>query len=112
MSSQPTERLVAPAGQAAPLVIVCPVCQEPTDSLKRLRVMYLFIFLILFVQGGGVDHTACPSCMRQFIVKRTLINIVTANLVWPIVLIFNGVQAMKTFSSGPSESIRKEFGRG
>jgi hypothetical protein len=112
MSSQPREVSVAAAGQQAPLIIACPICQKPTDSMKRLRVMYLFIFLVLFVQGRGVDYTACPDCTRRFIVKRTLINIVTANLLWPIVLIFNGAQMMKTYSSGHSQSILKEFGRG
>jgi hypothetical protein len=103
---------VAQAGEQASLIIACPVCQKPTDSMKRLRVMYLFIFLVLFVQGRGVDYTACPSCTRSFIVKRTLINIATANLLWPMVLVFNLIPYMRSFSSGPSASILKEFGRG
>jgi hypothetical protein len=110
MSTQPTGLPVTPVDRSAPLIIVCPVCQKPTDSMKRLRVLTM-IFLVLIIQGRGVDYTSCPSCMRRFILKRTLVNIVTANLIYPIVLISHVTQLLRTFTPGPSESIKKEFGR-
>jgi hypothetical protein len=64
----------------------CPVCGQPTDSLKQYRYINWCVFF-----GAAIHQTvvyrACPACMRKFIWKRCLINIVPANLVWLIGLL-------------------------
>lgn len=103
---------VSAANQPAALILPCPSCHLPTDSMKRFKLFQLLIFLIIFAHVRTAVYTSCPGCMRKIILERTFINIIPANLIWPIVFIFNIVYFTITFVPGPSRSIRKEFGRG
>ncbi|CAN5205383.1 hypothetical protein BH10ACI1_BH10ACI1_15860 [soil metagenome] len=80
----------------------CFECGNKTASLKNYRVMQVFVFLIIFMVARGIDYEACPSCMRKKIATCAAIQIVTAHIVFPIILIFHIVQFCRTFTSGHS----------
>src|SRR5262249_31363111 len=86
-------------------VAVCPVCSGVTDSLKRFEVVHLcFFFGFLFVRPAV--HTACPRCMRRYLWRRCLVNVIPANLCWPVwILPRTLVQVALTYSRGPSRSL-------
>lgn len=103
--------LVAPKPASAPvtrsLMLPCPTCQKATSSLKRLRLFKLLVFLGFAWWSQRADYTACPGCLRGIIVKRTLINLPSANLAWPIVFLVHAVQFGRTFPKGHSKKIRE-----
>ena len=86
----------------APNLKSCFECGEQTDSLKNYRVMNVFVFLIIFMVARGIDYQACPSCMRKKITMCAGIQILTAHVVFPIILIFHVVQFCRTFVRGHS----------
>ena len=46
--------------------------------------------------------------MRKHLLKRALINLLPANVLWPlIVLPFHGVQLLRSLAPGHSRSVRK-----
>ena len=81
----------------------CYECGEKSDSIKNFRVMNVFVFLIIFMVARGIDYRACPSCMRKKIATAAGIQILTAHVVFPIVLIFHIIQFCRTFVSGHSD---------
>ena len=89
----------------SPALYVCPSCRTLTDALKRYR---LYRFLLFAVVAWGVqtaEYTACPSCMRSTIVKLTLVNIVPANIAWPIVFILHAIDFARTYTSNTSKGV-------
>ncbi len=99
------------ASQDAQAVLIrCPKCGKPSDSIKRYAMPDLVVFLLVFAWTRRVTYTACASCMRGIIGERMLINIPTANLIWPFLAIFWLVRLGTTSSKGHSESILKELG--
>jgi hypothetical protein len=58
------------------------------------------------------EVTACNKCMRQHILKNALINIVTANIVWPIIILpYSLYNLYQTFQPGHSESVVEDIYR-
>ncbi|MBM3993377.1 MAG: hypothetical protein FJ303_04390 [Planctomycetes bacterium] len=53
------------------VVVVCPHCCEPTNDLKSLDVPYI-LFLFLYIAWTRDRVVACPNCMQQTLLKRTL----------------------------------------
>jgi hypothetical protein len=89
-------------------LLPCPKCGEPTDSLKEYRYVRWCVFLL----GGAVyqDATvgACPRCMRAFLRKSLLINVLPANVVWLVGLLPWGLVLLAaTYRKGHSRSIRQ-----
>ena len=81
----------------------CPVCHEPTDSIKQYKLVRTLLFLFLFATWNTLVATACPRCMRKVILKRTAINILPANVLWVIVVLpFHLVQLLRTLTRGHS----------
>jgi hypothetical protein len=87
------------------LVLPCPACHTPTASLKRHRLYRLLVFIGVAWWAQTAEYTACPPCMRRVILQRTLINIPTANITWPIVLIIHAVHFAGTYRSGHSRKV-------
>jgi hypothetical protein len=85
-------------------ILDCSECGKLTNSLKDYRIVHLLICLVLFFQIKKQDYEACPSCMRKKLIERTLINIVPANIAFPIVLIIHTIQFCRTFIPGHSRS--------
>jgi hypothetical protein len=63
-------------------LLPCPVCFQPTDSLKQYRYVQWCVFLLAGAVWQGVVYRACPACMRQFLWRRCLVSAVPAHLVW------------------------------
>jgi hypothetical protein len=68
-----------------PLFIDCPVCGRPTGNLKCYE-MGCVVFLCLAVSWNVQDEVGCPRCIRWMLLYYTLINVLTANVLWPILI--------------------------
>jgi hypothetical protein len=68
-------------------LLYCPVCQQPTDSLKQYRVIRSIVAIPIDVDFTSVVHQSCPRCMRAFLWKRCLINGLTTWIVGYAVLL-------------------------
>lgn len=78
----------------------CPACGRPTDSLKRYHMINIFICLIIAFSAQRLTYTSCPDCMRKKIAERALINIIPANVAFPIIFVMFFIQFCRTFVSG------------
>jgi hypothetical protein len=85
----------------------CPHCGQATRSLKRYRVFDYLLFLFVAFAYQSVMHTACPRCMRKSLLLRSLVNLVLANFLFPLVALVHGTAFLATFSQGHSHSILK-----
>lgn len=71
--------------QSTVTVYPCPVCRTSTDSLKHYEFPQLLF--LLFGASHRVDRvTACPACLRQFLFRWAAVSLVTANLLWPVIV--------------------------
>jgi hypothetical protein len=66
--------------------ITCPDCGEATENMKRTNV-FSMIFLGVGARWQTVEVTCCPACTRKRLLKNGAINIVTANLMWPLMIL-------------------------
>jgi hypothetical protein len=87
------------------LILPCPSCGKSTTSLKRHRLYRLLVFIGVAWWAQTAEYTACPPCMRSVIVQRTLINIPTANLTWPILFVIHTFHFVGTYRSGHSRKV-------
>jgi hypothetical protein len=94
---------------ASTLLLPCGRCGRMTDRLKRHRLHNWLVFVWFFWWAQTADYTACASCMRAILLQRTLVNIPTANLLWPIVLVRHAVFFTGTFRKGHGARVRKEL---
>jgi hypothetical protein len=69
------------------------------------------LFLILHISWDNAVFVACPGCMRGHIIARSLINLIPANLTWPIFASIWGVQFARSYTSGHSADIRGQLKR-
>ncbi|MBL8815495.1 MAG: hypothetical protein JNL58_05665 [Planctomyces sp.] len=90
---------------AAPPVLHCEECGKETKQLKT----YLSYVALLAQVVGTISETrvtACPSCIRGSLYKFVLINMVTMNVMWPIVpLPYFLYHWINSFRSGHSPAI-------
>jgi hypothetical protein len=63
-------------------VLSCPVCGQPTASLKQYRYVDWCVFVLAFAVWQAVYLRACPRCMRRSLWRRCWLNAIPANLVW------------------------------
>jgi hypothetical protein len=66
---------------------VCHYCDKATCSLKQFElptVLCLFPLDNPYISFETEPLKACPGCMRWYIAKFLLCNIVTANFLWPL----------------------------
>jgi len=66
---------------------LCHYCGKPTRSLKDFEVPTVLFLLPLYIPSISLETepiSACQGCMRWYIAKFMLCNIVTANLLWPL----------------------------
>jgi hypothetical protein len=88
----------------------CPRCGQPTDSLKQFRCLS---WCLCYLVGAAwqVEYVrACPGCMRRHLARRTLVNIIPANVLWPIlVLPWVAVQFASTYQKGHSPAVLSGF---
>ena len=86
-------------------LICCPHCRKPSDSVKQLRIMML-IFLIVGFQVRAWNAVGCSACLRQAILRNLKINVLTANVMWPFMILpFSIVQLIRAGRKGHSKSV-------
>jgi hypothetical protein len=89
------------------MMIRCPSCTAPTASLKRYTMCELLVFVGIFAFTRRSTCTQCPGCMRKTILTRTAYNLITANLLWPIVVLpWHTVLFCMTYSKGHSNAVK------
>ena len=82
---------------------ICPECGKSTDSLKRFVLPHFWLFLVCYIQWQNVEYTCCPECMRKHILAKGFLHIITANFIWPIVILpWVLIQFIRTYSKGHS----------
>lgn len=91
------------------ILITCPGCGQPSDSIKRFTMPDIIVFLWFFAWWRRVTYNLCPSCMRRKIGERMAINIVPANLLWPFLAVFWLVLLGRTFVKGHSKGLLQKI---
>jgi hypothetical protein len=89
--------------------IVCPHCGQPTHSIKQCQFLgILFLFLFAVRQTRTVN--ACQKCMRGKILEHAAINIVTANILFPFIILPMSIyQVIRINQPGHDEAILNEI---
>jgi hypothetical protein len=91
------------------LMIRCPNCEKASDSIKCYR-MVSVIFIFIGAQIRGKNEIGCPSCIRQKIKDFMLINLLTANIAWPLAIFPVGVFYWAiSYRSGHSSIVLKSI---
>lgn len=86
--------------------IECPECGRHSDSIKCYR-MGAILFLLVAWISWTESHLGCPSCIRRRIAKVCCVNVVTANLLWPIfVLPWCTILFIRSFARGHSQDVK------
>lgn len=94
-----------------PGLIQCPKCGKPSDCIKRFKMLDLVVFVGIFAWARRATYTACASCMQKIIAQRMIINLFTANLIWPII-VFSWIGKMiATYSKGHSAAVLEEIAK-
>ena len=94
------------------LALPCAMCHATTRSLKLFRIVDTFLFLGIAMVARARDVIACPRCMRRVLAKRLLVNLLTANVAWPLaVLPWNGLLLLRTLRTGHSRPLLDELVR-
>jgi len=91
-----------------PIKIICPHCNQPSDSMRRSQV-WLLVFVVIGYWMQRSTITGCSACLRQKIVSNGLINILTANVFWPfLILPMSLYQYYRTYQEGHDETVLAE----
>lgn len=84
--------------------LVCPICGRKTNSLKRYNLKGLGFYLVLFTVYEH-DVIACPECMRKAIGEVCMRYILRANVLFPLVLLFNSAYYIAAGTKGHSSGL-------
>jgi hypothetical protein len=89
--------------------ITCPDCGEATEHIKRTDVVSI-VFLLAGAIWKTTTVTTCPACMRKRLLKNAAVNVVTANLIWPLLILPATIyQVARTYKSGHDERVLSEI---
>jgi hypothetical protein len=94
-----------PAGRTktSPDQVRCTECGQYSDSIKRYTLGTL-LFLFVFWVWSSRSETACPSCMRAKIASFCIVNLITANVLWPLIILpWTVILFLQTFTQGHSK---------
>ena len=87
--------------------VACPCCGRLTDSLKLYRVA-TFLFLLFAFVARSQQLVGCPRCVRGKIGRFALVNVVTANLLWPVIILpWSLILLACSFLRGHSPEVRR-----
>lgn len=90
---------------AAPPALCCQVCGVSTENLKA-GVSFVILFAYMFAWVWRKQSMACPKCTRKNVYKLALINLLSANLIWPIVVVpICLIQWVSSFRTGHSRAV-------
>lgn len=94
-----------PQAGAGAYLITCPKCHEPKESIKIYTMMSFLIFILVGAWWRTKRVVACDECMRSELIMSSAINLVTANILSPIVLLWHAVLVAMTFQKGHSPEV-------
>jgi hypothetical protein len=90
-----------------PLMVTCPECGNASDSIKCYR-MGTLVFLLLGYWARWKNEYGCPNCIRKKLFEFTAINLLTANLIWPLAILPWGIiRLIRSFTRGHSQAVLK-----
>ncbi|MFN7971724.1 MAG: hypothetical protein U0166_05175 [Acidobacteriota bacterium] len=92
------------------MFLPCPKCHKQTDSIKRNRLYQFAMFIGVAWFARTATYTACAGCMRSIIVTNTLVNIIPANVIWPVIFLIHAAQYVGTFSAGHDKGVLRQLG--
>lgn len=97
----PTPSVVdtTPSTKRDEALVICPICLNPTESLKSNNLIYLVSIAYMFSWDTKKVH-ACPRCMRKKIEQRTVAAIPLSNVLFPFLALVYLVQWLLTFRRG------------
>ena len=74
--------------------------------MKQFRCLSWCLFYLAGASWQTEYVRACPGCMRRHLAWRTLVNLVPANVLWPVmVLPWAAVQFVSTYQKGHSPTV-------
>ena len=88
-----------------PVTLTCPLCGQASDSIKSYTMMSFLLFILVGAWWRTKRVVACPSCMRKEIALSSLITLVPANILFPLVGIWHTVLFAMTFAQGHSSDV-------
>ena len=84
----------------------CPHCNAESDSLKQYRYLNWLVFFLVGYVKQYIVIRGCPSCLRRIVWQRCLVNLLPANLLWPIlVLPWALVLTVRSYQQGASGKV-------
>lgn len=93
----------------APMKIKCPQCGQPSENIKRSNIFSVF-FLFVVARWQMRTMTMCDECMRGEIVKNALINILTANILFPFIILPTSIyQYVRSHEKGHSKGVVEDI---
>lgn len=87
----------------------CPACGQASDSVKCFR---MGTVLFLFVGGGAQwrDEFGCPPCIRKQTARFAVFNLLTANLLWPVLVLPMVIaHLVRSYQPGHSPSVERQL---
>ncbi len=94
-----------------PLFIDCPMCGQSTGNLKCYE-MGIVLFYLFGVSWNYADELGCPGCIRRKLLAFTLINVLTTNVLWPLVVLpHNLALLLSSFKAGHSLKVAEYLER-
>ena len=97
------------AGNATGVIVRCPECNGPSDSVKCYR-MGVIVFLFVAWFSSTKNQVGCPKCIRYKIAEFCLTNLITANVLWPfIILPWSIILLLCSCSRGHSREVRNSL---
>lgn len=87
--------------------VECPECGKYSDSIKCYRLPDVWVFLFVYLRWATRGEICCPECMRKkILIHGCTYNIVSANFLWPFILLpWSVIQFIRTFSKGHSSEV-------
>jgi hypothetical protein len=79
-----------PAAPGAKRLYRCPVCGKQVETIKYFT-MGIFLFLYIGASWRMKTESGCPSCIRKKIYLFLAVNLLTANITWPFVILPMGI---------------------
>lgn len=90
--------------------VCCPLCGQKSTRIKALRTGVL-IFVCIMAYWKTWTVTGCPECIRKKLAENTILNLLTANIMWPIAVFpWMLIQFLRTALEGHSPVILEQLG--
>ena len=84
-----------------------------SDSIKKYRLPYKWIYLGIVLIHQDVTYTCCPECMRKKILLRGFTyHILTTHVMWPLIILpWSIIQLIRSYQKGHSKEVLELMSR-